>query len=55
MTVDVDPSTQPMPDLFWAAADLSGSVISWDLPNGSNVRGCLSCRKTASCDLMDSP
>src|SRR5260221_13106902 len=25
---------------------LSGSVISQDLPNGSKVRGCLSCRKT---------
>jgi hypothetical protein len=24
-------------------------------PNGSEVRECLSCRKTASCDLMDSP
>src|SRR5262245_39108073 len=34
---------------------LSGSVISRGLPNGSEVRGCLSRRKTASCALMDSP
>src|SRR3954466_12369835 len=33
---------------------LSGSFISRGLPNGSDVRECLSCRKTASCDLMDS-
>src|SRR6266705_3256470 len=25
---------------------LSGFVISQDMPNGSKVRGCLSCRKT---------
>src|SRR5438132_11463169 len=34
---------------------LSGSVISRGLPNGSEVRGSLSRRKTASCALMDSP
>jgi hypothetical protein len=34
---------------------LSGSVISRGLPNGPEVRGCLSCRKTASGNLMDSP
>src|SRR5262245_31398699 len=34
---------------------LSGSFISRGLPNGSEVRECLPCRKTASCDLMESP